>query len=138
MNSSHLITKRLGFVVDCVAEIRQLAQPDRLADDKVQQRFVEHTLQIAIQAILDVAFAIAAEHNLGEPSENRQVFDCLATAGWITPTMRDTCRRMVAFRNIVVHRYLQVDVHILQQILVRDLDDLLAVVRAIRDRLVIP
>ena len=135
MNSSHLISKRLGFVVDCVAEIRQLAKPGRLVDDKVQQRFVEHTLQIAIQALLDVAFAIAGEHNLGEPAENRQVFDRLAAAGWLTPAMRDTCRRMVSFRNVVVHQYLQVDVRILEQILTRDLDDLLAVVRVLRDRL---
>ena len=49
--------------------------------------------------------------------------------------MCDTCRRMVSFRNIVVHQYLQVDVRILEQILARDLDDLLAVVRVIRDRL---
>ncbi|HEX5053512.1 MAG TPA: DUF86 domain-containing protein, partial [Planctomycetota bacterium] len=107
----------------------------RLRDDKVQQRFVEHTLQIAIQAMLDVGFAIAAEHNLGEPTDNRQVFERLATAGWITPTMRDTCRRMVSFRNIVVHQYLQVDVAILQKIVERDLDDLLTFVRVIRDRL---
>ena len=135
MSSSHLVTKRLGFVVDCVAELRQLAKPAQLLNDKVQQRFVEHTLQIAIQALLDVAFAIASEHNLGEPTENRQVFDRLAAAGWLTPAMRDTCRRMVSFRNIVVHRYLQVDTRILEQILVRDLDDLLAVVRVLRDRL---
>lgn len=134
MNPSHLIAKRLAFVVDCIAEIRQLGKPGALRDDMVQQRFVEHTLQIAIQAILDVAFAIVSENNLGEPSENRQVFDRLAAAGWITPAMRDTCRRMVAFRNIVVHRYLQVDVAVLEQIVVRDLDDLLAFVRAIRDR----
>ncbi|HEU4420333.1 MAG TPA: HepT-like ribonuclease domain-containing protein [Planctomycetota bacterium] len=58
-----------------------------------------------------------------------------AAAGWLTPAMCDTCRRMVSFRNIVVHQYLQVDVRILEQILARDLDDLLAVVRVIRDRL---
>jgi uncharacterized protein YutE (UPF0331/DUF86 family) len=79
-------------------------KPAQLLDDKVQQRFVEHTLQIAVQAMIDVAFAIASEENLGEPTENRQVFDRLAAAGWITPAMRDQCRRMVAFRDIVVHR----------------------------------
>jgi uncharacterized protein YutE (UPF0331/DUF86 family) len=135
MNASHLIAKRLAFITDCVAEIRQLGQPERLLTDKVQQRFVEHTLQIAIQAMLDVAFAIASEHNLGEPADNRASFDHLVSAGWITPPMRDLCRRMVAFRNIVVHGYLQVDAAIVQRIVQRDLDDLLAFVRTIRDRL---
>lgn len=134
MNASHLIAKRLAFIVDSVAEIRQLAKPQQLLVDKVQQRFVEHTLQIAIQAMIDIGFAIASENNLGEPTENRQVFDRLAEAGWITPDMRDMCRKMVAFRNIVVHGYLQVDPKIVQRIVEHELDDLLAFVRAIRDR----
>jgi uncharacterized protein YutE (UPF0331/DUF86 family) len=135
MKVSHLVAKRLAFVTDCVAEIRQLGHVEHLLTDKVQQRFVEHTLQIAIQAMIDVAFAIAAEQNLGEPEGNRQVFDRLAGAGWITEAMADLCRRMVAFRNVVVHRYLQVDPRIVQGIVERDLDDLLGFVRAIRDRL---
>lgn len=73
--------------------------------------------------------------NLGEPGTNQQVFERLAAAGWIPGPMRDTCRRMVSFRNIVVHQYLQVDVRIVEPIIARDLDDLLAFVRTIRDRL---
>jgi uncharacterized protein YutE (UPF0331/DUF86 family) len=134
MSSAHLIEKRLAFIVDCVAEVRQLGRIDQLRTDKVQERFVEHTLQIAIQAMLDVAYAIASDHNLGEPADHRQVFDRLAAAGWITPALAALCRRMVAFRNIVVHRYLQVDVAILQRIVERDLDDLLGFARSLRDR----
>ncbi|MBI5850028.1 MAG: DUF86 domain-containing protein [Planctomycetes bacterium] len=135
MHESHLIAKRLAFVTDCVAEIRTLGKPAALTEDKVQQRFVEHTLQIAVQAMIDVAFAIASEHNLGEPAENRQAFDRLAEAGWITREQRDLCRRMVSFRNIVLHRYLQVDPRIVQQIVERHLGDLPGFVRAIRSRL---
>jgi uncharacterized protein YutE (UPF0331/DUF86 family) len=134
MSSAHLIGKRLAFITDCVAEIRQLGRIDQLRTDKVQERFVEHTLQIAIQAMLDVAYAIASDHNLGEPADHRQVFDRLAGAGWITPATAALCRRMIAFRNVVVHRYLQVDIAILQRIVERDLDDLLGFVRSIRDR----
>ena len=57
------------------------------------------------------------------------------SAGWITLELAAWCRRMVAFRNVVVHRYLQVDTRIVQSIVERDLDDLLVFVRAIRDRM---
>jgi len=67
MSSVHLIQKRLAFITDCVAEVRQLGRLDQL-------------------------------------------------------------------RNVVVDRYLQVDVAILQRIVERDLDDLLGFVRSIRDR----
>lgn len=134
MSSTHLIHKRLAFITDCVAEIRKFGRLELLQTDKVQERFVEHTLQIAIQAMLDVAYAIASDNNLGEPSDHRQVFDRLAAAGWITASEAALCRRMIAFRNVVVHRYLQVDLAILQRIVERDLDDLLGFVRGIRDR----
>jgi uncharacterized protein YutE (UPF0331/DUF86 family) len=107
---------------------------ERIASDIKERRFVEHTLQIAIQAMLDVAFAVSADLVLGEPADNRQVFDRLAEAGWLTPELRDTCRRMVAFRNVVVHRYLQVDVRIVRSIVERDLKDLLAFVAAVAAR----
>lgn len=135
MNDTHLVRKRLAFIQECVAEIRRHADVERLDRDTVQRRFVEHTLQIAIQAMLDVAFVIAADQVLGEPADNRQVFERLCAAGWITPALRDTCRRMVAFRNVVVHRYLQVDVQIVKSIVERGLQDLLRFVEAVAGRL---
>jgi uncharacterized protein YutE (UPF0331/DUF86 family) len=41
---------------------------------------------------------------------------------------------MVSFRNIVVHRYLQIDVRIVRSIVERDLDDLLAFVAVVEAR----
>ncbi|MFY9340893.1 MAG: DUF86 domain-containing protein [Planctomycetota bacterium] len=135
MKDAHLIQKRLAFIQECVADIRRDAKVDQLDHDTVQRRFIEHTLQIAIQAMLDVAFAISADQVLGESADNRQVFERLCTAGWMTPALRDTCRHMVAFRNVVVHRYLQVDVRIVRSIVERDLDDLLAFVAAVHSRM---
>ena len=60
---------RLAFVRECVADLQRLAKLDDLDRDTVQRRFVEHTLQIAIQAMLDAAFAIAADLILGEPAD---------------------------------------------------------------------
>jgi uncharacterized protein YutE (UPF0331/DUF86 family) len=135
MKDADLVRKRLAFVQECVAEIRRLAKVDDLDRDTVQRRFVEHTLQIAIQAMIDVAFALLSDQVLGEPADHRQAFERLCGAGWISADLRDTCRRMVAFRNVVVHRYLQVDVRIVKRIVERDLQDLLAFVAAIETRL---
>ncbi|MBL8756383.1 MAG: DUF86 domain-containing protein [Planctomycetes bacterium] len=66
---------------------------------------------------------------------HQQVFERLCAAGWLTPGQRDTCRRMVAFRNVVVHRYLRVDPRIVRSIVERDLGDLLAFVAAVEERL---
>jgi uncharacterized protein YutE (UPF0331/DUF86 family) len=47
-----------------VADLRRLARPDLLSQDVREERFVEHTLQIAIQAALDVASHIVSDKRL--------------------------------------------------------------------------
>ena len=50
-----LLEKKLAFIETCVRELRQLSQPERIETDIREERFVAHTLQIAIQAALDIA-----------------------------------------------------------------------------------
>ena len=70
-----LVHKKLAFIEICVRELEGLARPDRLASDVREARFVEHTLQLAIQAALDVASHIVSARRLGEPETNRALCD---------------------------------------------------------------
>ena len=135
MSSSHLIRKRLAFITDCVAEIRQLGHPDRLRSDKVQERFVEHTLQLAIQATLDVASHVVSDQRLGEPRANRELFELLARGGWIDEALAGVLVQVAGFRNVLVHGYEDVDLAIVEDVLRNHLHDLLAFVAAIQRRL---
>jgi uncharacterized protein YutE (UPF0331/DUF86 family) len=96
---------------------------------------VEHTLQTAIQAAIDIAAWILGERKLGEPNSTRSMFRLLAQDGWVTVEQAEVWRRIVGFRNIVVHRYLDVDPAIVRAVLVTNLDDFGAFVRSIRARL---
>ena len=135
MTDGALVAKRLALIESCVADLRREASPERLRSDIREQRFVEHTLQIAIQAALDVASHVASDERLGEPSTNRELFDLLARHGWITPALADTLRRMVGFRNVLVHGYDDVDLGVVEDVVVHRLGDLLAFVAAIRARM---
>jgi uncharacterized protein YutE (UPF0331/DUF86 family) len=130
-----LIAKKLALIETCVAQLRRLAQPAQLEADIREQRFVEHTLQIAIQGALDVASHIVSDERLGEPRTNRELFDLLQRAGWIAPDMGDTLRRMAGFRNVLVHGYDEVDLAVVRDILAHRLDDLLAFVGIVRRHL---
>ena len=55
-----------------------------------EARFVLHTLQIAIQAALDVASHIVSDERLGEPETNRELFDRLAQHGWLSVDLTAT------------------------------------------------
>ena len=50
MTDADLLEKKLAFIETCVRELRQLSQPERIAQDIREERFVAYTLQIAIQA----------------------------------------------------------------------------------------
>jgi uncharacterized protein YutE (UPF0331/DUF86 family) len=131
-----LLEKKLAFIDTCVHELRQLGRPERLADDIREQRFVAYTLQIAIQAALDIASHIVSDRRLGEPHTNQELFALLQQDHWLSPELTETMHKMVGFRNIVVHGYQSVDPRIMRDIVEHRLDDLLAFMTAIKSRLV--
>ena len=132
MTDADLLEKKLAFIETCVRELRQLSQPERIAHDIREERFVAHTLQIAIQAALDIGSHIVSDGRLGEPCTNRELFDLLQRHHWLSSALTETMRQMVGCRNIVVHGYQSVDPTIMRDIVENRLDDLLAFTSAIK------
>jgi uncharacterized protein YutE (UPF0331/DUF86 family) len=135
MTDRDLIFKKLSFIETRLSELRALAHPDQLETDIKERRFVEHTLQICIQAIQDVASHIVADERLGEPETNAELLRRLGERGWIRPELATSLRGLIGFRNILVHAYAEVDVRILRDVTENRLGDLRAFVDAIRARL---
>ncbi len=135
MTDPDLVAKKLAFIETCVRELRSLARPDVLATDIKERRFVEHTLQVAIQAMLDVASHVVSDERLGEPRTNRELFTALASAGWLDADLARALEAAAGFRNIVVHGYGDVDLRVLRDVAENRLGDLLAYVAVIRARL---
>ncbi|MCJ7753559.1 MAG: DUF86 domain-containing protein, partial [Thermoanaerobaculales bacterium] len=124
MTDPELLAKKLAFIETCVAELRRLAKPDNIETDVREERFVEHTLQIAIQAAQDVASHIVSDERLGEPRTNRELFDLLVRAGWLTESEASPLSNMVGFRKILVHGYDDIDLSVVRDVVENHLDDL--------------
>ncbi|MBK7153000.1 MAG: DUF86 domain-containing protein [Sandaracinaceae bacterium] len=92
--------------------------------DLREERFVVHTLQLAIQAALDVAFHLISEEGLGEPRSNSDAFAKLAEHGLLAATRATEMARMADFRNVVVHGYEVVDLRIVRDVVENHLGDL--------------
>ena len=135
MTDQDLIAKKLAFIETCLGDLRRQARPDLLSADVRELRFVEHTLQVAIQAALDVASHIVSDNRLGEPRTNRELFDLLGRHGWLSPVLADVLRDMGGFRNVLVHGYAEVDVNVVRDVLDHHLPDFEAFVAAIRQRI---
>jgi uncharacterized protein YutE (UPF0331/DUF86 family) len=135
MTDQGLLEKKLAFIETCVCQLRELARPEQIENDIREERFTAYTLQIAIQASLDIASHIVSDRRLGEPVTNRELFDLLCKDRWISAELAETMRKMAGFRNIVVHGYHRMEPLILRDIVENRLDDILAFTAAIRARL---
>jgi uncharacterized protein YutE (UPF0331/DUF86 family) len=127
-----LLIKKLAFVESCVSDLRRLAVSDRLDSDIKERRFVEHTLQLGVQACLDAASHVVSDDRLGEPQTNQELFRLLEQAGLISRDLSQKMRAAAGFRNILVHGYAEVDVRVTRDVLENRLDDLLAFTEALR------
>jgi uncharacterized protein YutE (UPF0331/DUF86 family) len=127
-----LISKKLAFIETCVRELRELARLEMLDSDIREQRFVQHTLQLALQAALDVSSHIASARRLGEPETNRELFDLLVRDELIGPSLAPVLQAMACLRNILVHGYQQIDNEIVRDVVENHLQDLLQFVSALR------
>ncbi len=135
MTDAALVAKKLALIESCVSDLERLARPDLMASDVRELRFVEHTLQMAVQAALDVASHIVSDRRLGEPRTNRELFDLLNRDGWINADLTATLRNMAGFRNVLVHGYDDVDLGVVRDVLESHLVDLTAFAGVIRQRL---
>jgi uncharacterized protein YutE (UPF0331/DUF86 family) len=130
-----LVAKKLARIETCVKELRTLGDPARIRSDLREERFFEHTLQIAIQSVLDVASHIVSEERLGEPRSNHELIGLIVRQGWIPAGLESPMHRMIGFRNVLVHGYESVDLAVVEDIARNRLDDLLAFVSAVRNRI---
>src|SRR5215210_5079167 len=78
-----LVYKKLAFIEACVDELKTLGHPEEVRRDLREQRFEAYTLQVAIQAAIDIAAHIVSDERLGFASKNRDYFELLVRNGWL-------------------------------------------------------
>lgn len=135
MTDPDLVAKKLAFIETCLRELRTLARVELLLVDIRELRFVEHTLQIAIQSALDVASHVVSDDRLGEPQTNRDLFALLGRHGWLTSDLAARLSDMAGFRNVLVHAYTEVDPAIVRDVVEHHLGDLEQFVTVARARI---
>ena len=80
----------------------------------------------ACETSIDLANMIIRKKRLGIPVESRDSFGILMRESLLDHALGDKLQKMVGFRNLAVHRYRDLDIDIVEAVIQRNLDDLLA------------
>ena len=137
MVDADVIQSKLRFLREYLQDLdeyRQITTADYIRQKK-DQRFIERTLHLACECCIDIAAHVISRKNLRPPKDNKDLFLILYENGLISGSMESTMRKMVQFRNIVVHDYARIDPEIVVGILHHDVEDLRGFAREILDRL---
>lgn len=92
------------------------------SDWKVQ-RIIERTLQMMIETCIDIANHIISDRGLRPPTSYGDTFNILLENDIIDSELFQVMDKMTKFRNIVVHRYEDVDAEIVIIILKKHIGD---------------
>ncbi|MGE5629743.1 MAG: type VII toxin-antitoxin system HepT family RNase toxin [Caulobacteraceae bacterium] len=122
---SDVIINKAAIIERCIKRIHEEYEenPENLNNFTKQDSIILN-IQRAAEACIDMAMHIVAEKSYGIPQNSRDAFDLLQANEFITKELCNRLKAMVGFRNIAVHDYKNINIHIVQKIIENNLDDI--------------
>ncbi len=123
MKYNGVIHRKLELIGENTRKLRGLLplSVERLRGDFFLKNGIERTLQISIEAMIDIANRIASLENQPPSSDSYQALVQLAELGVIKQA--EQYRNMIKFRNFIVHRYEHIEPENIASILTHHLGD---------------
>jgi len=121
-----VIGKRLSKLEEYLRILGKLGcySLDEFISEPERYGSAERFLQLAIEALTDMGNHVIADENLGSVDHAGDIPRLLAEHGYLEAVQRDKWTRMIGFRNILVHDYLDIDRRIVHAALQGDLGDI--------------
>jgi len=112
--------RHINRYVDALRRMRGMSKTEYL-DDVVKQRAVERTLMNLIQACIDLAQHVRSAEDLSPHGTAKQEIEALGNADIISTDTQAKIEEAVGFRNVLAHRYGEIDQRIVYIVLHEDL-----------------
>ena len=131
-----VINRKLESLRRCIARIesKRPIRPDVLRVNYDLQDIIALNLERAVQTCVDIAAHVISQTEPPVPSTMGEGFERLAELQVISPQVATSLQKAVAFRNILVHNYTNINSDIVANILTSYLTDFVQFAQAI-DRL---
>lgn len=104
----HRILRRVAGDVD---HLQDYAEADRtaLVEDPVRLGHLKYLFITAIEGCIDAAQHVCASEGFGPPDDNASAVRLLAEHGVLGDAIAREVAAAVGFRNLLVHRYAEID-----------------------------
>lgn len=110
MVDAERLARLLRRVTDDLARLRQHADaPEHVLADEIVLDRVKYRFVTAIEGCIDAAQHVCAAEGFQTPATNADAMRELARHGWLPDDLAEDLARAVGFRNVLVHRYTEVD-----------------------------
>lgn len=122
-----ILNKKIS-IERCIEQIGQYYALDNglpFEADHLKQDAIAMNLQRACELAIDIANHLIKTKKLGLPQDSRESFTLLQRAGLISVERMNTLQAMVGFRNILVHEYKKLDLHIMVEVIEHRMRELL-------------
>lgn len=90
----------------------------------------ERFLHLSIEALIDIGNHIISDDNLGRVDVYKDIAIILAENGYLSEKEKNLFIRIIAFRNILVHDYMDLDRDVIFNLLKNNLADIRGVLKS--------
>ena len=123
MVDEDVIVDKLRYINRYTDDLKQMRgmSKEEYVEDMVTQRAVERTLMNLVQACIDLAQHIRSAEDLSPTETAKQEMQALGNADIISRETQEKMEEAIGFRNILAHRYGDIDHEVVFDVLHDDL-----------------
>jgi uncharacterized protein YutE (UPF0331/DUF86 family) len=122
-----IIINKIQSIQQCIRRAREehQADPDAFETNYSRQDAAVMNILRACEQAIDLANHTIKFHKMGIPTSSAASFDLLRQQNVIDDGLTEKLKKMIHFRNTVIHQYQTMDVDIVKTVIYSGLDDLI-------------
>ena len=123
MVDEEIVVDKLRYINEYTNDLKQIRGMSKTeyVDDIIVQRAVERTFMNLIQSCIDLAQHVRASEGLSPSGTAKKEIESLGNAGILSHDVQEQMGEAVGFRNILAHRYGDVNHDVVYSVLHNDL-----------------
>ena len=128
------ILLKLDEISQYIGELEKFlpAEEEEYLENQQVKRACEKTIELAIEAAMSIVSVIVSHNKLGLPKDVDDLIAILEKKKIISSALAATLKEMKGFRNILVHRYAEVDDVRAYRTLTKELGDFNSIEKEVR------